>query len=104
MNAAVAVKAAADDNYPPPDPAAVMVGRCHLFIIEGSDTVDALLRVLGPFAVQSARLAEVRFNVAAGRFAARVEVEGLSEDRAEHLRRRLGQLPLVAGVSLGWRA
>jgi hypothetical protein len=80
----------------------VAAGR-HVFLVEGLDAVDALLRVLGPFAVQSARLAEVRFEVENGRIAVRVEAEGLSQDRADCLRRRLQQLPVVTAVSLGWR-
>ncbi len=104
MNAAVTPKSAVSDNYPPPLVDMPMAGRPHLFLIEGLDAMDALLRVLGPFAVQSGRLAEVSFSAAEGRITARLEVEGLSPDRAEHLRRRLGQLPLVTGVSLGWRS
>lgn len=103
MNAATPVKSAASDNYPPPLVDTPMAGRRHLFLIEGLDAADALLRVLGPFAVQSGRLAEVSFSVVEGRITVRLEVEGLNPDRAEHLRRRLGQLPLVTGVSLGWR-
>lgn len=78
--------------------------RRHLFVVEGQDAADALLRVLGVVAVQQARLAGATFDVAAGRMVARMEVEGLSQDRAEHLRHRLAQLPAVTGVSLGWRA
>jgi hypothetical protein len=103
VNAALAIKAAAPDTYPPAQIEAPMTGRRHLFLVEGLDAIDALLRVLGPFAVQSGRLAEVSFSVADGRIAVRLEVEGLSQDRAEHLHRRLGQLPLVTSVSLGWR-
>ena len=75
----------------------------HLFLIEGIGDADALLRLLGPFAVQSSRLIEVSFAERNGRFTARLEAEGLSLERAEHVRQRLGQLPVVEGVSLGWR-
>ncbi len=104
MNIAATPKSAVSDNYPPPLVDAPMAGRRHLFLIEGLDAADALLRVLGPIAVQSGRLAEVSVSVVEGRITVRLEVEGLSADRAEHLRRRLGQLPLVTGVSLGWRS
>jgi hypothetical protein len=82
---------------------AKQAGRRHLFVVEGLDAADALVRVLGVVAVQQARLAGAAFDVVDGRMVARMEVEGLTQNRAEHLRYRLMQLPLVTGVSLGWR-
>lgn len=78
-------------------------GGRHMFLIEGIGDADALLRLLGPFAVQSSRVLEVSFTERLGRFTARLEVEGLSLERADHVRRKLAQLPVVSGVSLGWR-
>jgi hypothetical protein len=78
-------------------------GGRHMFLIEGIGDADALLRLLGPFAVQSSRLIEVSFTERGGRFSARLEAEGLSLERAEHVRQKLRQLPVVIAVSLGWR-
>jgi hypothetical protein len=91
------------DTYPPAGLTAGDGQSRYLFLIEGLDTVDALMRVLGPFAVQQARVQAVVLTVADGRFVLRLEAEGLSADRAHHLRRRLAVLPLVTGVSIGWR-
>jgi hypothetical protein len=34
----------------------------------------------------------------------RIVVQGLSPARVDQLRRRIGELPLAASVSVGWRA
>lgn len=91
------------DTYPPARSMADEGPSRYLFLIEGLDTADTLLRVLGPFAVQQARVQAVDFTVADGRFALRLEAEGLGPDRAHHLCRRLATLPLVTSVSIGWR-
>jgi hypothetical protein len=88
---------------PSPEPDPAPAGR-HLLLIEGDDPGDALLRVLGVVSVQQARLSDLSFTREGGRFEARAEIAGLDGQRAEHLRRRLAQLPVVKGVSLGWRA
>ena len=75
----------------------------YVFLIEGLDLGDALLRVLGVISVQQARVRDLSFDCADGRFQARLEVEGLEMRRAEHLSHRLAQLPLVSSVSFGWR-
>lgn len=75
----------------------------RLFLIEGVAECDALARLLAPFAVQQARLAEVQYNESESRFSVRLEVEGLSLQRAETLGARLRQFPIVGSVSLGWR-
>jgi hypothetical protein len=104
VNAPLAIQTVAVENDPPAQAdAAATPGRCYLFLIEGREATDALMRVLGPFAVQSAGLTRVTFGMAEGRFAARIEVEGLSQDRADYLSRRLTQIPLIASVSFGWR-
>lgn len=103
MNAVVALQPPLADNYPPAAAEAPVAGRRHLYLIECPDAADALVRVLGLFAVQQARLTTLAAHAADGRLAARIEVEGLTPDRAQHLCLRLKQLPLVTSVSLGWR-
>jgi hypothetical protein len=81
-------------------------GGRHILLVEGIErepTAEALLRVLGTLAVQQVQLIEVRFTTTAGGFAARLEIEPLSLQRAEHLAWRLRQMPSVTAVSLGWR-
>ena len=75
----------------------------HIFILEARNDTDALLRVLGCFAVQQAQLVETRAVAEGARLSMRVVTEGLSPGRAESLRLRLGELPLAATVSVGWR-
>jgi len=76
----------------------------QLFIVETSDTGDALLRVLGCFAVQQARLVETRAMVDGARLSMRIVTKGLAPHRVELLRRRISELPLAATVSVGWRS
>jgi hypothetical protein len=75
----------------------------HLFILEARNDGDALLRVLGCFAVQQARVVETRAVADGPRLSMRIIAHGLSKSRAERLRLRLCELPLAAQVSLGWR-
>lgn len=75
----------------------------HLFILEARNDDDALLRVLGCFAVQQARLVDTRAVANGPRLSMRIIAQGLSPNRAERLRRRLCELPLSAQVSVGWR-
>lgn len=77
----------------------------RLFLIESAAAGDALLRILEPFALQQATLSAVAYDAAApGVATIRVEAEGLTDERAETLRRRLQKLPVVASVALGWRS
>lgn len=78
-------------------------GRCYAFVIETTDTVDALVRVLSVFAVQPLSLASASMVQVGGRSSIRVEAEGLDAQRAETLLRRLDGLPIVRSVGLGWR-
>jgi hypothetical protein len=96
MSVALAIEAAWDADEEP-------AKSRHLFLVEGVADWDALARLLAPFAVQLARLAEVRYSESGGRFSARLEVEGLSSQRAETLGEKLRQFPIVSSVSLGWR-
>ena len=75
-------------------------GERHLFRIEGIDAGDALLRVLGVVAVQQARVIALDFDCADRRFQVRLETRGLESRRAEHLRHRLAQLPIIEDVSV----
>lgn len=79
-----------------PEPAS---GDRYVLLIEGLDAADALLRVLGVVSVQQARVTELSFDCAEGRFRTRLEIEGVEAQRAQHLRHRLAQLPLVKDVS-----
>ena len=76
--------------------------RRRLFLVEGVAGSDALARLLSPFAVQQAVLTEVRYSEAGGRFSARLEVAGLTLQRAETLADRLRQFPIVSSVCFGW--
>jgi hypothetical protein len=73
----------------------------HLFILEARNDDDALLRVLGCFAVQQARLVDTRAVAEGSRLSMRIIAQGLNASRAERL--RLCELPLAAHVSAGWR-
>lgn len=83
--------------------AEALAGRRTFFIEAGRDG-DLLLRVLGPFAVQGAEIAEMTATQGGGGVSIRLEVSGLSQARAEHLAERLRALAAVTGVALGWRA
>ena len=78
-------------------------GGCWLFVLEGVDPGDALLRVLGLVAVQQACVRALDFDGADGRFRATLEIDGLEVRRAEHLRHRLAQLPIVGAVSAAYQ-
>lgn len=72
--------------------------RRHVFLIEGPNEVDLLVRILTPFAIAGAKLAIVEFNVADDRAIARLQVDGLSQERAENLCSKPGYAP----VFMGW--
>jgi hypothetical protein len=94
-----AMSAAASAGAPP----AARGAARHVFVVEVGEAPDALLRVLGVFAVQGTRVAALSFGGTGSRSTARLEVDGLDAQRAEHVRRRLSQLPAVANVAFGWR-
>jgi len=73
----------------------------HEFHIEADPDLDALLRILGPFAVQGAALADVRHAQTQEAAWSVIEVIGLDPERAELLRLRLSQIPSVRAVRLG---
>ena len=72
----------------------------HAFHVEAEPDPDALLRILGPFAVQGAALAEVRHVQTEAAAWSVIEVIGLDPERAELLRLRLSQVPSVRAVRL----
>jgi hypothetical protein len=75
-------------------------GASHWFAVEADPSPDALLRVLGPFAVQQADLASVRHDQSALRCRVELQVMGLEPARADLLRLRLAQLPIVRSVDV----
>ena len=77
--------------------------RRHCFVVEAADEFDALVRVLTPFAVQEARLANVTLDQGPHGLRIRIEADGLSSQRAETLLQRLRGMPVVLGVAIGWR-
>jgi hypothetical protein len=76
----------------------------HIFLIEMDAAPDALLRALGPFALQGASVTRLELTTCDGRMALRVEATGVCADTAARLSHRLGALPSVRGVGLGWSA
>jgi len=77
--------------------------RRHCFVIEAADLPDTLVRVLTLFAVQPASLATVEMARRERGCWIRVEADGLDDQRAETVVRRLGGLAIVRTVGLGWR-
>ena len=81
---------------PPPD----RLRARYEFRIEADPCLDVLLRIIGPFAVQGAVLADVRHLQTAEAAWSVLEVTGLDPERAEMLRLRLSQVPSVRAVRL----
>ncbi|RAK52482.1 hypothetical protein [Phenylobacterium deserti] len=77
--------------------------RNWLFLVEMEDGADALLRALGPFPAQGARVARMAMEVSGDIARLEVEANGLDEERAAYLRTRLQQLASVRSVAAGWR-
>lgn len=75
----------------------------HTFLVEAHAEIDVLSRVLGPFAVQGARIVGAELSERAGQVAIRIEVAGMAMARAELLVLRLRALPAVVSVGLAWR-
>jgi hypothetical protein len=74
----------------------------HVFLIEMEAAPDAVMRVLGPFALHEAELTALDLTRGEGRLDLRVEAVGFGFDLADRLGRKLRALPVVRGVSLGW--
>lgn len=75
----------------------------HTFLVQAHAEIDILVRVLGPFTVQGARIVGADLTERGGQVAIRIEVMGMGMGRAEHLTARLRALPAVLAVGLGWR-
>jgi len=60
------------------------------------------VRILTPFAIAGAKLAAVEFNAVDDREIARLQVDGLSQEKAEHLRNKLAYAPAFTHVGFGW--
>jgi hypothetical protein len=76
----------------------------HTFLVQAHAEIDVLVRVLGPFTVQGARIVAADLTEREGQVAIRIEVMGMPAGRAEHLTARLRALPAVLAVGLGWRS
>jgi hypothetical protein len=76
----------------------------QIFHIDCLVACGALVRVLGPFSLLAIEPLAVRSERASGRLSIRIETEGLEDAQVQHLRRRLGAMPTVKGVSIGWRS
>ena len=75
-------------------------GPRHAFHVEADPCADVLLRIIGPFAVQGAVLADVRHVQTDDAAWTALEVTGLDPERAELMRLRLSQIPSVRAVRL----
>ena len=76
--------------------------RRFVFVVEGSADVDLLVRILTPFAIAGAKLAAVEFKTVDDRAIARLQVDGLSHERGEHIHNKLGYAPAITYVGFGW--
>lgn len=78
------------------------VGR-RTFLVEAAPHHDVLLRVLGPFAVQGARIVSLEAAEGPATTSIRIEAQGIGGDLADHLVEQLRRMPSVASVGLVWR-
>ncbi|WP_304190306.1 hypothetical protein [Phenylobacterium aquaticum] len=74
----------------------------HVFLVEMDAGPDALLRVLGPFALLGARVTGLDLTDRDSRLDLRIEARGLATPLADHLGRKLRALPSVRAVGQGW--
>ncbi len=79
-------------------------GRLHTFVVEVDEAADTLIRVLGPFAVQEARITGLRLDPGPAGLSIAIEASGVTPERAELIARRLDALAAVRRVGLGWRS
>ncbi len=73
-----------------------------VFQIVAAHESDALLRVLGPFALVAATLRSAQLTRGEDHVSIRIETEGLDAQRAQTILRRLENMPVVRGVGFGW--
>jgi len=74
----------------------------HVFLIEMEAAPDAVVRVLGPFALHDAELTTLGLTRGEGRLDLRIEAMGLDLELADRLGRKLRALPVVRNVTQGW--
>ncbi|MDR3507725.1 MAG: hypothetical protein P4L64_07505 [Caulobacteraceae bacterium] len=75
------------------------------FLIEIQDEAEAVLRVLGAFALGGARLTGLDLRPQADNgLRLQVTAANLDEPRSASIAQRLGALPIVRAVSFGWRS
>jgi acetolactate synthase regulatory subunit len=84
------------------EPVAALETR-RTFLLRVQSAEDALLRVLGPFAVQGAQILSLQAERAGDAMSIRIEAGGVSLDLANQLVERLRGMPLVTQVGVGWR-
>ncbi len=84
------------------DPRASDARGRHVFLVEMDAEPDALVRVLGPFALHAARVTGLDLTCTDGRLALRIEAAGVPAELAGRLRVKLQTLPIVRAVGLGW--
>ena len=77
--------------------------RLHTFVVDVHEEADTLIRVLGPFAVQEARIMGIRLDPGPAGLSIAIEASGVTPERAELIARRLGGLAAVRCVGHGWR-
>ena len=73
-----------------------------VFQIVAAHDCDALMRVLGPFALVAATLRSAQLTRGEDHVSIRIETEGLDARRAQTILHRLENMPLVRGVGFGW--
>ena len=81
--------------------------RRRLFLIKADDGTDRLIRLLGPFAAQSARITEIRLEGPGQPGEGQsilIEAIGVCEERAALIAGQLGALPWVSAIGLGWKS
>ncbi len=78
--------------------------RLHTFVLDVHEEPDTLMRVLGPFAVQEARITGIRLDPGPAGLSIAIEASGMSPERAELIARRLDGLAAVRRVGHGWRS
>jgi hypothetical protein len=74
----------------------------RLFLVEAADEIDTLLRLLNIFAVRQVRVLKLEVVAAGAGLSIRLETDAMEERRAGQLAAKLGTLPIVRSVAIGW--
>lgn len=75
----------------------------HTFLVQAHAEIDILVRVLGPFNVQGARIVSADLTERDGQVAIRIDATGMTTQRAELTAQRLRGMASVSSVGLVWR-